>query len=242
MELQAPDLIDRMTHAPLKAHGFLANASNHTLLVSVGALTDGLAGVYKPQSGERPLWDYRDGSLARREAAAYVVDSFLGWRIVPPTVYRADGPKGPGSLQMFVPHDPEVHYFTLIDDQATHPALARMALFDLLVNNGDRKASHVMRADEGHLWGCDHGLTFHADPKLRTVIWELGGRPIPDEDRAELGGLAATLEAGGLTEALAPLLEEQEIVRLTERAGILSNLASLPDVDPDHRPYPWPPL
>ena len=242
MDLPVPELLKRLTHEPLKAHGFLANASNHTMLVSVGRVTDGVAGVYKPESGERPLWDYPDGSLARREAAAYVVDSLLGWEIVPPTVYREEGPRGPGSVQMFVPHNPAIHYFTLVEDSAHHSALARVALFDLLVNNGDRKGSHIMRADNGHLWACDHGLTFHAEPKLRTVIWELGGRPVPVDDRSQLAGLAQALTDGGQDEALAAFLDQSEIDSLAERAGILADLRKLPEIQPDYRPYPWPPL
>ena len=242
MELPLPELLDRLASAPLKAHGFLANASNHTMLVSVGALTDGVAAVYKPQTGERPLWDYPEGSLARREAAAYAVDDALGWELVPPTVYREEAPHGPGSLQLFVPHDPEVHYFNLIDNQAHHPTLARMAMYDLLVNNGDRKGSHIMRADDGHLWGCDHGLTFHTEPKLRTVIWDLGGREIPDDDRKALAALAENLAEGELGRMLAGLLDASEIDRLTERANILANLRDLPDIEPQHRAYPFPPL
>jgi len=242
MNYPIPELLDRLTHAQLKAHGFLANASNHTMLVSVGQLTDGVAAVYKPQTGERPLWDYPHGSLARREAAAYQVDAWLGWEIVPPTVYRDEAPHGPGSLQMFIPHDPEVHYFTLIDNPDNHPVLARMALFDLLINNGDRKGSHIMRADDGHLWGCDHGLAFHTEPKLRTVIWELGGRPIPDTDRKALTAFADAVAEEGLGTELAQMLTPNEIDRLAERASILSNLRRLPEVEPDHRSYPWPPL
>jgi uncharacterized repeat protein (TIGR03843 family) len=238
------DVHELLETGAVKPRGFLANASNHTLLVQVGAAALGVHGVYKPRSGERPLWDFPTGTLANREAAAYLVSDFLGWGLVPPTVLREDGPMGPGSVQLFVPHDPELHYFVLVEDRDNHPTLARMALFDLVVNNADRKASHVLLGDDGLIRGCDHGLTFHLDPKLRTVIWELGGRTIPAQDRRDLGRLASVLEDAEhpLTRRLQDLLTPAEVDGLRQRATILRGLRSLPDVDPDRRPYPWPPL
>jgi hypothetical protein len=238
------DLNELLQTAAITPRGFLANASNHTLLVQIGAKALGVHAVYKPRAGERPLWDFPSGTLANREAAAFAVSEFLGWDLVPPTVLREDGPMGPGSVQLFVPHDHELHYFVLVDDVDTHPTLARMALYDLLVNNADRKASHVLLADDGRIRGCDHGLTFHLEPKLRTVIWELGGRPIPEEQRADLARLAAALddEAAPLTRGLRQLLSRAEVDALAQRAGILRGLRKLPDIEPDRRPYPWPPL
>ena len=238
-------LVDVLATAPLKARGFLANASNHTLLVQVGEPALGVHGVYKPATGERPLWDFPPGSLARREVAAYVVSEALGWEIVPPTVLREDAPMGPGSLQLFVPHDPEEHYFVLVEDPATHPALARIALFDLVTNNADRKASHVLRTDDDWLYGCDHGLTFHVEPKLRTVIWELEGHPVPKRTRRDLARLATELADQRETPVgvrLEGLLDAAEIAALARRAALLAELTALPGVDPERRPYPWPPL
>jgi uncharacterized repeat protein (TIGR03843 family) len=236
-------LPDLLATADLRPRGFLANASNHTLLVQVGPAERGVHAVYKPRKGERPLWDFPGGTLCQREAAAWLVSEALGWQVVPPTVLR-DGPMGVGSVQLFVPHDPEQHYFVLIDDPTTHDALARMALFDLLVNNADRKGSHVLRTDDGRILGCDHGLTFHADPKLRTVIWDLGGRPIDPALRADLRRLAAALadDTGALRARITPLLSPAEVAALVQRAGILADLRALPALEHDRRPYPWPPL
>jgi uncharacterized repeat protein (TIGR03843 family) len=238
------DLHELLATASITPRGFLANASNHTLLVQVGARALGVHAVYKPRSGERPLWDFPDGTLARREAAAFLVDRFLGWGIVPPTVLRTDGPMGAGSVQLFVPHNPELHYFVLVEDRDNHVALARMALFDLVVNNADRKASHVLLADDGRILGVDHGLTFHVEPKLRTVIWELGGRELDPAWRRDLARLATALadESSDLVGSLAPLLSAEEIGALAHRASILRGLRALPEVEPDRRPYPWPPL
>ena len=135
--------------------------------------------VYKPGAGERALWDYPTG-LFRRERAVYVVSEALGWGLVPETVLR-DGPLGPGSLQRFVAADFKEHYFTLLERPEHHDALRTICLFDLLVNNGDRKAGHCLLGDDGRLWAIDHGLCLHDEPKLRTVIWDFAGQPFPPE-------------------------------------------------------------
>jgi uncharacterized repeat protein (TIGR03843 family) len=238
------DLVELLRTAEITPRGFLANASNHTLLCQVGAAALGVHAVYKPRAGERPLWDFPGGTLCNREAAAFLVSDFLGWDVVPPTVLREDGPMGPGSLQQFIPHDESLHYFVLVDDPDTHASLARMALFDLLVNNTDRKASHVMLSEDGRILGCDHGLTFHAQSKVRTVIWDLGGREIEPAQRKDLGRLADELGelASPLRAALDGLLSPSEVAVLGQRATILRGLRALPEIDPDRRPYPWPPL
>lgn len=235
-------MIDRLTHDELRPRGFLTNASNHTLYVDVGDSEQGLAAVYKPQAGERPLWDFPSGTLCHREVAAYEVSAALGWQIVPPTVLR-DGPMGLGSVQLFVPHDPDAHYFTLVQDAATHTDLARMALFDLLINNADRKASHVVRAADGRIVGVDHGLTFHAEAKVRTVIWDLGPAPIERAWRRDLERLASDVDADSpLCERLSALLSPIEVGVLAARARALSERDTLLVVPEDRRPYPWPPL
>lgn len=227
--------------ADLAVVGMLAGASNHTLLVRVDA--GERFAVYKPRRGERPLWDFPPGTLYRREVAAYEVSDYLGWDLVPPTVAR-DGPLGIGSVQQFMVHDPQEHYFTLIEDDSLHPRLAQLAAFDLLINNADRKGGHVLRvADDGRLVGIDHGLTFHIEPKLRTVIWDLGGTAIPAAWRDDLRRLAAALSGDGDDLAsLQELLDGDEIAVLRRRAELLAASAALPDVAPDRRPYPWPPL
>jgi hypothetical protein len=231
----------RLRDAELDVIGLLSGASNHTLLVRMDG-DDDLA-VYKPQRGERPLWDFPPGTLYRREVAAYEVSRFLGWDLVPPTVAR-DGPLGVGSVQQFVAHDPQQHYFTLVEDTRLHHRLAQLATFDLLINNADRKGGHVLRMAEcDRLVGIDHGLTFHTQPKLRTVIWDLGRAVIARSWRDDLARLGTALAGDGADVArLRDLLDDGEIAALRRRAEALAGSDTLPDVAPDRRPYPWPPL
>lgn len=238
----AVDPVTALAEEELTPRGFLAEASNHTLLVQVGEPSEGLHAIYKPRQGERPLWDFPPGTLCQRETAAWVVSEFLEWSLVPPTVLR-DGPMGEGSVQLFVPHDPERHYFALLNEGGHEQQLLRMALFDVLINNADRKASHVIVGEEDHhLWGVDHGLTFHQHPKLRTVIWELGGTTLPSAWREQLRGLSETLRDSDeeLTGRLGELLADEEIEALRLRAGSLADLEAFPEVEKRHRPYPWP--
>ena len=228
--------LDRLREAELDPLGWIRAASNEALLVRLDGAEDDLA-VYKPDRGERPLWDFPGGTLARRETAAFLVSDWLGWDLVPATVYR-DGPEGPGSVQRFVPHDPSRHYFVLVDDERHHPALRRMALFDLATNNADRKASHVMLGEVG-VRGCDHGLCFHAEPKLRTVIWDFAGEPVPDAERDDLRRLADALEHGGGPE-LDGLLDAVEQAALLRRVRRILGKGALPDPPEDRRAYPWP--
>jgi hypothetical protein len=232
-------VIELLRTAELEVLGVLSGASNHTLLVRLDGDGERFA-VYKPRRGERPLWDFPPGSLCRREVAAYRVSAFLGWHLVPPTVLR-DGPHGQGSLQQFVPHDPSDHYFELIADPALHPRLAQLATFDLLINNADRKGGHVLRVrDDNRLVGIDHGLTFHPQPKLRTVIWDLGAAAITPAWRADLERLAAVLRDG--VGPVEDLLTAEEVSVLGRRAGLLAGATTLPDPPADRRPYPWPPV
>jgi uncharacterized repeat protein (TIGR03843 family) len=227
--------------AELAVVGVLSGASNYTLLVRLDGDDEAFA-VYKPRRGERPLWDFPSGTLCRREVAAYRVSAFLGWDLVPPTVLR-DGPLGQGSVQIFVPHDPADHYFTLVEDSTLHERLAQLATFDLLVNNADRKGGHVLRVlDADRLVGIDHGLTFHPQPKLRTVIWDLGGRAIADAWRADLRRLSAALRVDDGGAMVADLLAAEEVEVLGRRAELLAAAETLPDLPADRRPYPWPPV
>ena len=232
-----------LAEAPLKIHGRIVNASNHTMLVETEGSDENVLGVYKPAEGERPLWDFPFGTLHRREVAAYEVSKHLGWDVVPPTVLR-DGPLGPGSVQLFIQHDPRRHYFVLVEEERHHRALARMAAFDLVVNNADRKGGHVLAAPDEHLWGCDHGLTFHPEPKLRTVIWDFGGMRLPVEWMEDLRRLVVDLEASdsSVGATLSELLSPQEAGILRLRTAALLRARCLPDLDEDDRPYPWPPI
>lgn len=208
-------------------------SSNGTFLVSLALDGEEHAAIYKPHRGERPLWDFPEG-LFLREVAAYELSVALGWDVVPETVLREDAPLGLGSLQWFVDADFEQHYFTLVEDPRWHDELRRMAVFDLIANNADRKSGHCLVAGD-HLWGIDHGLCFHVEPKLRTVIWDFGGQPIPADLKADAARVAAHPP-----EALHQLLNDAEVEVLAARAAAVSRLASFPDPGTDRRPYPWP--
>ncbi len=209
--------------------------SNHTFLVDVHHEGGTLRAVYKPNRGERPLWDFPDNTLAAREVAAYLVSEALGFGIVPFTALRADGPFGPGSLQQYIEYDPEYHYFNFNpEDKAL---LKSVVLFDLLVNNADRKGSHVLFEIGTHkLWAIDHGICFHEEDKLRTVIWDFAGQPIPGE---LLSPLSATPNWRGLLE---PYLSPGEIAALEARAKKLTRMRTFLSPPRDRRGYPYPPL
>ena len=208
-------------------------SSNATFLTSV--CLDGVViqAVYKPHRGERPLWDFPDG-LYRREVAAYELSAALGWGLVPETVVR-EGPLGLGSLQRFVEADFSEQYFTLIERPEHLDALRAMAAFDLVANNADRKGGHCLLGLDGRVYGIDHGLCFHADPRLRTVMWDFVHEPIPDHLLADLDRLAADPPA-----ALAGLLHPREVDKLVARAKAVVRRGTYPDPGPSRRPYPWP--
>ncbi|HET9071107.1 MAG TPA: SCO1664 family protein [Acidimicrobiales bacterium] len=223
----------------LEIEGRMPWSSNGTFLCSVGEAVDDagtpqLAAIYKPLRAERPLWDF-PGGLYRREIAAYELAAQLGWQLVPETVEREDAPLGVGSLQRFVPADFEQHYFTLLEDSRHHPSLRRMAAFDALANNADRKGGHCLLDAEDRIWGIDHGLCFHTEPKLRTVIWDWAGERIDD---ALLDDVARLVDAGP-SDALARWLGADELDALVRRAERLLRRRRLPQPQSD-RPYPWP--
>jgi uncharacterized repeat protein (TIGR03843 family) len=210
-------------------------SSNGTYLVTVGEdLTTPMAAIYKPGRAERPLWDFPDG-LYRREVAAYHLSEGLGWNFVPPTVERSEGPLGPGSLQQFVDADFEQHYFTLLEDDRHHPVLKRMAAFDYLANNADRKGGHCLLDAEGRVWGIDHGLCFHTQPKLRTVIWDFAGEPVAEDDLEDI----ERLRRDGLPDGLLSTLHPEECRAVESRVRRLLSHGRLPEPRSNH-PYPWP--
>jgi len=215
--------------------------SNYTFAVEISHAEKTLQGVYKPTQGERPLWDFPRESLARREVAAFLVSEALGWDFVPPTIYREDGPFGPGSLQLYVDHDPEYNYFSFNKDDLQR--LRPVAIFDLLINNADRKGSHIIFDPDGHIWLIDHGISFHSDRKLRTVIWDFAGEPITDDLCSFLFKFKELLLPGtDLRHQLDLLLEPQEVSALSRRTQDLLNSRQFPNPHPDRRPYPWPPV
>ena len=216
----------------------IAWSSNHAFLVHVRAGSDEyVRAVYKPRDGERPLYDFPRGTLYRREYAAFVVSRALGWPRVPVTVIR-DGPLGPGSMQLFVESDPNVTYFELASERSEE--LYELAVFDLLVNNADRKAGHCLLDDDGAIWSIDHGLTFHSEWKVRTVMLDLWSSPIPRSLHQSLQALAPELEAGGcLAERLSDVLLPEEIASLANRLESMLADPVLPRLDP-YRNVPWP--
>lgn len=223
-----------LTEGSIELLGLIPRSSNQTFLVQVSCGEDEGYAVYKPEAGERPLSDFEPG-LYKRERAAYLLSESLGWGFVPPTVIREDAPLGVGSLQWFIDCDFQQHYFTLFEDAPeTHAELARIALYDFVANNTDRKSGHVLRGDDGRIWGIDHGLCFSAAFKLRTVIWDFAGEPIPEALLSDIAPLAESVPA-----ELAELLDDDEVTALQRRAKRMLVAGSLP-VDRTGMRYPWP--
>jgi uncharacterized repeat protein (TIGR03843 family) len=228
-------VLDLLATGEVEVLGRMPWSSNATLLVEVRG-QGCLRAVYKPRRGERPLWDFPDG-LDRREVASFELSRALGWNLVPETVLREDDsmPFGGGSLQRFVPFDADAHYFTLLEDESRHDELRTICCFDLVANSADRKGGHCLAGDDGRIWAVDNGLTFHCEPKLRTVIWDFGGERIPDR---LLGDLRHLVEEG-LPHALVPLLDPAERAALLRRAEAVARAGRFP-VDETGRRYPWP--
>jgi hypothetical protein len=238
MTAEARRVLRLLEEGRVEVLGLLPYSSNYTFLARVTKDEDSTLAVYKPQRGETPLWDFPPGTLAAREAAAYLVNRGAGWSFVPPTVLRDDGPLGPGSLQAFIEHDPERHYFVLMDDHGEE--LAAFAAFDVVVNNADRKAGHVLEDGAGKLWAVDHGLTFHVEPKLRTVIWAFAEESLSEDLRRRLETLGATLsEESGLGGALTKLLSREEAEATLGRVEDLLVEDRFPAPGAS-RPLPWP--
>jgi uncharacterized repeat protein (TIGR03843 family) len=236
LELTPDELARVLTDGELEVVGRMRYSSNGTFLVE--ARLDGavVAAVYKPRRGERPLWDFPHGTLCQREVAAHVLSEGLGWGLVPLTILR-DGPLGVGAVQRFVDHDPEEHYFTLLP--AHEDRFRRFAWFDVLANNTDRKGGHcLLDRDAGIVLGIDHGLTFHPQWKLRTVIWEFAGEMVPDDAATDVERVVAELADGALGRRLGDLLGPAEIDALCLRAeALLTEGLPLPD---GRYSMPWP--
>ena len=234
--MSSPELIELLRHGDITVKGRMPWSSNATFLTEVCSQEQITLAVYKPARGERQLWDFPSG-LGKREVAAFELSEALGWGIVPETVLRREGPMGEGSLQRFVPADFEHHYFTLYedDDERWHDELRRVCVFDLLANNTDRKSGHCLLGEDGKIYAIDNGLSFHAEFKLRTVIWEFGGEDIP---RPLLEDVAQFV-AAGVPPALAELLDPFERDALLARGRALVNERRFP-IDGTGRRYPWP--
>lgn len=240
-EADIPSVLNTLNNGEITIKGEFVWGSNYTFLAEVSLNEGKILSVYKPSRGERRLWDFPASSLARREAAAYLVSEALGWKLVPPTIYRKQAPMGPGSLQLFIDHDPELHYFNLNEKDVQN--LRPVAVFDLLINNADRKGSHLLFDHHHHLWLIDHGICFHAENKLRTVIWDFVGEPIPEKLCVDLSDFLQSLTPdSNLYQALRSLLSLKELKALASRAERLISLRRFPQPDSDQRSIPWPPL
>jgi uncharacterized repeat protein (TIGR03843 family) len=237
LELTPEELEGALRAAELEVVGRMRYSSNATFLVE--ARVDGmeLTAVYKPRRGERPLWDFPHGTLCNREVAAYHLSCALGWDVVPVTILR-DGPLGEGAVQRFVEHDPDEHYFTLLDGREDR--FRQFAVFDILANNTDRKGGHCLRdVQNDAIVGIDHGLTFHPAWKLRTVIWDFAGERVPDGDTDDVCRTLADLEEGALGGELADLLTSVEIEAIVYRGRALLQ-EGFPYPDHGYRSTPWP--
>lgn len=263
--LPVEEALDLLLTGEIELEGRLVDASNTTLraFITVGDVTARC--VYKPIRGERPLWDFPDGTLAGREVAAFEVSRAAGWDVVPPTVLR-DGPLGEGACQLWI-EEPDgcepVVGFVPVDEipdgwlrvasaedelghayllaHADHAELARMAIFDIVINNADRKGSHVLHPGDGRLYGVDHGVSFHIENKLRTVLWGWVGRPLPEAERETLRQLRRDL-TGGLGERLCQLLAADEVAATIRRVDRLLRAAVFPEPRTGRPAVPWPPI
>lgn len=265
--LLGPDRFELLRHGQITVEGRMAAASNATLYVELSLQGATGNGIYKPTAGERPLWDFPEGTLSKREVAAYEVSAATGWDVVPPTVWR-DGPFGPGSLQLWVDAVDDDGLIDVVPPAQVPPGwlvvleaegsmgepvllahaddvrLSRMAAFDAVIDNGDRKGGHVLQDADGHVWGVDHGVSFSTDPHLRTVLWGFAGSPLGAEAVEVLERLQSDLHADadrGLRAALAPLLSGAEVRRLRTRVERLLQHGCHPSPRSHGPAIPWPP-
>ncbi|MYS93385.1 MULTISPECIES: SCO1664 family protein [Streptomyces] len=261
-----PDAADLLARGELTVRGRIREASNAALYCTVSHDGRDAACIYKPVAGERPLWDFPDGTLAQREVAAYEVSEATGWGLVPPTVLR-DGPYGEGMCQLWVEAAPEAELLALVDGEEPEPGwkaigfaevgegrtallvhadderLRRLAVLDAVLNNADRKGGHLLPTGEGRLYGIDHGVTFNVENKLRTLLWGWAGEPLTREAVDVLEGLRKALADGGpLTARLQPLITGAEIDATRARVGALLASGKHPEPSGEWPAIPWPPV
>jgi hypothetical protein len=225
-----------LANGELKVTGRLFDASNATLYATASLNSQEVVCIYKPVAGERPLWDFSDGCLAHREYAAYLVSNTLGFDLVPLTVLR-DGPYGVGMVQQWIEIDEEIDLATFFSSD--HPKLRQMAIFDAIINNTDRKIGHLLPVDDETVFGCDHGVTFHTDNKLRTVLWQWADDPFTNAEIVLLRRAITAIE-GDLGQALEPLLTSEEIVATKARIESLLESKKFPLPNPNWPAVPWP--
>lgn len=257
--LNITDWLQLLQMGTISVKGVLPWSSNYSFLVDICPNTavwealphlpktslEEVRAVYKPRRGERPLWDFAQGTLCQRERAAFLVSHTIGWDLIPPTVLR-EGEHGIGSVQLFVEHNPEEHYFTFEGDPEFRESLQKTVILDTIINNADRKAGHVLIEEQeisDRIWLIDHGICFHADHKLRTVIWEFSGEPIPLQLLDDLEKLSDKIASNrdGIRSELSDLLAQTEVDALQKRIRRVVNQATFISPGPG-RHYPWPPV
>ncbi|MFI1716095.1 SCO1664 family protein [Streptomyces sp. NPDC053513] len=263
---ESPRDTELLARGELTVRGRVREASNAVLYCSVAHEGREAACVYKPVAGERPLWDFPDGTLAQREVAAYEISEATGWGLVPPTVLR-DGPYGEGMVQLWIEADPEARLLALTEDEeagegwkavgpaqidedrtallvhADTPELRRLAVLDAVINNGDRKGGHLLPAPGGRLYGIDHGVTFHVEDKLRTLLWGWAGEELPAEAVGVLDSLDRSLAPGApLATRLAELLTGAEVAAVRARVEALRATGRHPEPSGQWPAIPWPPV
>ncbi|MCT7352764.1 SCO1664 family protein [Streptomyces sp. 15-116A] len=261
-----PAVRELLAEGELTVRGRIREASNAALYCTVTHDGREATCVYKPVAGERPLWDFPDGTLAGREVAAYEVSEATGWGLVPPTVLR-DGPYGEGMCQLWIDPAPGAELLALVDGEEPEPGwkaigfaetgegrtallvhadderLRRLAVLDAVINNADRKGGHLLPTADGRLFGIDHGVTFNVENKLRTLLWGWAGEPLTQEALDVLGGLGKALTDGGaLATRLAPLITRAEIAATRARVDALLTTARHPEPTGDWPAIPWPPV
>jgi uncharacterized repeat protein (TIGR03843 family) len=241
LECSVEDVIRLLTQGELDVQGALPWGSNYTLLASVRL--NGLEGlaVYKPRRGERPLWDFPRGTLCKREVATYLLSELLGWSLVPPTVLR-DGPYGVGSVQLFIHADEDQHLLTMQKTGQYDTELEQLAVFDTITNNADRKSGHCLQGLDGRLWAIDHGLCFHVEYKLRTVLWNYAGRPVCSQIMRDLNQLRERVNNdASIAQAFEQLLSPAEVRAIWRRVDQILKTGKHIDVGAG-RNVPWPPV
>ncbi len=233
-------VMDLLENGEMELQGMIPWSSNYTYLTRVAGSDREMLAVYKPACGERPLWDFETGTLCQREVAAYLISVELGWPNIPPTILR-EGPMGIGAVQQFVEFKRRENFFTIRD--RCRDEMLKIAAFDALVNNTDRKGGHILMDESGGIWCIDHGVTFHEEPKLRTVVWDFVGEPIPYELQMGLEALRPRLKAGDpFRRKLEPLLSRSELRALDLRLNQLLREQAYPSPPEDWPHIPWPPV
>lgn len=245
--MKLSEVLQLLAEGDMEPLGTMPWGSNYTFLVQItspqkAVIEQSALAVYKPRRGEAPLWDFPTGTLCLREYAAWLVSESLGWGLVPPTVLRS-GDYGFGSVQLFIHNDPNQHFFTFRNDPSACDQLRKIALFDLITNNADRKSGHCLRDEEGRIWAIDHGICFNADYKLRTVIWDFAGEPVPADLMSDLAQLRKDIEPNRpLGKALHKLLSEDEMAAFAKRIDAMLRIKTFPAPGRYERSIPWPPV